>query len=41
MSTKGLLCKSVSAEKQRIAEEVASKLKLSVDINTSSPERLV
>lgn len=30
-----------SAEKQRIAEEVASMLKLSVDIDTSSPERLV
>ena len=31
---------SVSAEKQRIAEEVASMLKLSVDIDTSPSERL-
>mgnify|MGYP004711288717 CR=1 FL=1 len=30
-----------SAEKQRIAKEVASMLKLSVDIDTSSSERLV
>ncbi|KAH7837935.1 hypothetical protein Vadar_019744 [Vaccinium darrowii] len=32
--------KAASAEKQRIAEEVASMLKLSVDIDTSSPESL-
>ncbi|CAN7102629.1 unnamed protein product [Brassica rapa subsp. narinosa] len=32
--------KAASAEKQRIAEEVASMLKLSVDIDTSSSERL-
>lgn len=32
---------TASAEKQRIAEEVASMLKLSVDIDTSSSERLV
>lgn len=31
----------VSAEKQRIAEEVASMLKLNVDIDTTSSERLV
>lgn len=32
--------KAVSAQKQKIAEEVASVLKLSVDIDTSSPESL-
>ncbi|KAL5773445.1 hypothetical protein ACOSQ2_013369 [Xanthoceras sorbifolium] len=32
--------KAVSAQKQKIAEEVASMLKLSVDIDTSSPESL-
>ncbi|XP_058197057.1 uncharacterized protein LOC131313022 isoform X3 [Rhododendron vialii] len=32
--------KAASAEKQRIAEDVASMLKLSVDIDTSSPESL-
>ncbi|KAI8524672.1 hypothetical protein RHMOL_Rhmol13G0166200 [Rhododendron molle] len=32
--------KAASAERQRIAEEVASMLKLSVDIDTSSPESL-
>ncbi|KAH9747406.1 hypothetical protein KPL70_004706 [Citrus sinensis] len=32
--------KAVSAQKQEIAEEVASMLKLSVDIDTSSPESL-
>ncbi|CAH2046364.1 unnamed protein product [Thlaspi arvense] len=32
--------KAASAERQRIAEEVASMLKLSVDIDTSSSERL-
>ncbi|KAG2264875.1 hypothetical protein Bca52824_071954 [Brassica carinata] len=32
--------KAASAEKQRIAEEIASMLKLSVDIDTSSSERL-
>ncbi|CAH8278257.1 unnamed protein product [Arabidopsis lyrata] len=32
--------KAASAEKQRIAEEVASMLKLSVDIDTTSSERL-
>lgn len=31
----------VSAQKQKIAEEVASVLKLSVDIDTSSSERLI
>lgn len=29
----------VAAEKKRIAEEVASMLKLQVDINTGTPER--
>lgn len=38
---KGYILSPASAEKQRIAEEVASMLKLSVDIDTSSPERLV
>ncbi|KAJ0016412.1 hypothetical protein Pint_11640 [Pistacia integerrima] len=32
--------KAVSAQKQKIAEEVASMLKLSVDIDTTSPESL-
>ncbi|GAY33697.1 hypothetical protein CUMW_007640 [Citrus unshiu] len=32
--------KAVSAQKQKIAEEVASMLKLSVDMDTSSPESL-
>lgn len=36
-----MLFEPVSAEKQRIAEEVASMLKLSIDLDTSSPERLV
>lgn len=38
---KGYILSPASAEKQRIAEEVASMLKLSVDIDTSSPEWLV
>lgn len=43
MGAKGcvLVFGSVSAQKQEIAEEVASILKLSVDIDTSSPERLI
>ncbi|XP_056692752.1 CBBY-like protein isoform X4 [Spinacia oleracea] len=32
--------KAIAAEKKRIAEEVASMLKLRVDINTGTPERL-
>lgn len=36
-----LLSVPVSAEKQRIAKKVASVLKLSVEIDTSSSERLV
>lgn len=35
-----LLSEPASAEKQRIAEEVASMLKLSVDLDTSSTESL-
>lgn len=37
---KGDFCASASAEKQKVAEQVASVLKLSVDIDTSSSERL-
>lgn len=32
---------SASAEKQRVAEEVASMLKLKVELNTSSSERFI
>lgn len=35
-----MLSGSVSAEKQRIAEEVASLLKLNVEIDTTPSERL-